>query len=168
MKKVFVYVSLILLIVSSFSCTESKTKTFNSVTELIEAKKSEVNFINASELKSIITSGEKIQLIDCRETIEFDSVCIKGAINIPRGLLESEISNKAPKHRQTIYVYCSDGNRSILAASVLPKLKYADVRVLKGGFENWKNECKDLVELHPVRGGKKTETTAKPSGGCGG
>ena len=135
---------------------------------MIDDAKSKVEFVSAVQLKAAMDKGEKYYLIDCRETAEFDSACIKGAINIPRGLLESQVAEKAPLHRTTVYIYCSNGDRSTLAATVLPRLKYADVHVLEGGFDVLKTKFPDLVEMTPVRGESKTKAPAKASGGCGG
>ncbi len=150
------------------SCTGKNLKTYNNVDEMVADAKKTVTFINAEELKKTMDSGKKFYLIDCRETAEFDSSCIKGAVNVPRGVIENEISNNAPKKKLTLLVYCNNGNKSILAATVLPKLKYTNVKVIEGGFDAIKTKFPDIIEMHPVRGGAKVKVPAKSSGGCGG
>ncbi|HRZ96081.1 MAG TPA: rhodanese-like domain-containing protein [Paludibacter sp.] len=167
-KKIIPFVWSILLVIFMLSCTGKEIKKYNNAKEMSDEAKKTVTFVSAENLKAAIDSGEKFYLIDCRETDEFDSACIKGAINIPRGLLESQIAEKAPAHRKTIFIYCSNGNRSTLAATVLPKLKYAHVKVLEGGIDNLKAKFPDLLELNPIRGDVKSKAPAKSSGGCGG
>ena len=77
------------------------------------------------------------------------------------------ISEKAPGKRKPLYIYCSNGDRSALAGTILPLLKYTDVKVLEGGFDNWQIRFPDLVELAPVRGAVKA-AVKKPAAGCGG
>ena len=167
-KKSIVFTVSVLSVIIMWSCAGSIEKKYKNTKEMIDDAKSKVEYVSVEKLKTIMDNGEKYYLIDCRETTEFDSACIKGAINIPRGLLESQVAEKAPAHRTTVYIYCSNGDRSTLAATVLPKLKYADVRVLEGGFDVLKTKFPDLVEMAPVRGEAKSKAPAKPSGGCGG
>ena len=71
---------------------------------MVADAKASVTFISAQDFKKKVESGEKYYLIDCREAVEFDSVCIKGAINIPRTVLEAQVSDKAPK-KEIQYIY---------------------------------------------------------------
>ncbi len=163
----------IIFILSAFTliltaCSGSDSKNFASVKEMVDDAKASVKWISADDFKQILESGNKFYLIDCRESEEFDSACIKGAISVPRGDLESNISEKAPRHRMPLYIYCSNGDRSALAAKVLPLLKYSNVKVISGGFNEWQIKYPELVELHPVRGAVSSSAPKKPSGGCGG
>jgi len=168
MKKLFIFVWSVLSVILMLSCSGNDIKKYNSVKEMTDDAKATVEFISAKDLKTVLESGDKFYLIDCRESDEFDSMCIQGAVNIPRGVLESEITEKAMNRKTTLYIYCSNGDRSALAANILPKLKYSNVKVLEAGFDNWKAKYPKLLELSPVRGDVKTKATAKPSGGCGG
>jgi len=158
----------VLSVIIMIGCSGKDIKKYNSIKEMTDDAKSSVEFISAVDLKTVLESGNKFYLIDCRESDEFDSMCIQGAINIPRGVLESEITEKALNRKTALYIYCSNGDRSALAANVLPKLKYSNVKVLEAGFDNWKAKYPKLLELNPVRGDVKTKAPAKPSGGCGG
>jgi rhodanese-related sulfurtransferase len=161
--------TLILFVAVLFmACGPKQPKEYAGPEELVKATAEKVNFISAEELKAVIDAHKQFYLIDIRETEEFDSACINAAVNIPRGVLEGSVSDKAPKHRQMVYVYCSKGDRSTLAAATLAKLKYANVKVLKGGFDNFKVKFPEMIELNPVRGGETKKAAAKPSGGCGG
>jgi rhodanese-related sulfurtransferase len=157
-----------ILVSGLFACTGKNTKEYASVTDMVKDAKTSVEFVSVADFKAELDKHAIMYLIDCREPQEFDSSCLKSAINIPRGTIESVISEKAPKHRQTLYIYCDNGNRSTLAANILPQLKYTDVKVIEGGFDAVKAKFPALVEMHPKRGDSTTKVTAKPSGGCGG
>lgn len=151
------------------SCGGIETKEFDSVKAMVEDAKSQVEFVSQEDFKAVLESEDaQFYLIDCREKNEFDTSCIQGAINIPRGLIEFKIGNEAPKRRQDVYIYCSNGERSALAASVLPYLKYTSVYVIESGFDTWQDKYPKLVEHHPKRGATQTKAPAAPSGGCGG
>ncbi|MDX9747198.1 MAG: rhodanese-like domain-containing protein [Paludibacter sp.] len=155
------------VIVLLASCGNTKQKTCETGIDLVEAVKEKVDFISVSDFRTVLDSGEKFYLIDCRESEEFNLACIQGALSVPRGILEDEIANQAPSKRVPLFIYCDNGNRSILAASVLPSLKYSCVKVIEGGFDAWQQAFPELVEHNPERGAAK-KTVAAPSGGCGG
>lgn len=166
-KSIILFLSAFIISILS-SCSGSDSKQFGSVKEMVDDAKASVKWISADDFKKILESGSKYYLIDCREAEEFDSACIKGAISVPRSDLENTISEKAPKHRLPLYIYCNNGDRSALAANILPLLKYSYVKVITGGFEGWTAAFPDLVELHPVRGNSSAAAPKKSSGGCGG
>ncbi len=149
------------------SCSGYDSRTFESAAAMVEDAKGKVEWISAGELSKVIEDGGIFYLVDVREQSEFDVSCIKGANSVPRGVLEDMISEKAPGKRKPLYVYCSNGDRSALAATILPLLKYSDVKVLEGGFDNWQTQFPDLVESAPVRGAVKV-AVKKPAAGCGG
>ena len=161
------YVIFLMCLVALISCQQISNKEAKNADELVTQAKANVRMISAVDFGKVVTSGEHFYLIDCREPEEFDSACIQNAINIPRGVLENEITNKAPKHQQTVYIYCDNGNRSTLAAEILPMMKYREVYVIEGGFDVVKSQLPQLVENAPVRAGVK-KAAIKASGGCGG
>lgn len=157
--------TLLVLVVSS--CISNEPESYENINEMTRAARDKVELITPEDVKLILESGKKFYLIDCRETEEFNVACIKGAMSVPRTVLEDEISTLAPGKRMPLLLYCQNGDRSVLAAQVLPYLKYRDVKVIEGGFDTWQNKFPELVEFNPVRGAVK-KTVAAPSGGCGG
>lgn len=149
------------------SCSGYDNRTFDSAAAMVDDAKGKVEWISAADMAKVLEDGHGFYLIDCREQSEFDVSCIKGAIPVPRGVLENMISEKAPRHRTPVYIYCSNGDRSALAATVLPLLKYSNVKVIEGGFDNWQTAYPDLVETAPVRGAVKA-APKKAAAGCGG
>ncbi|MDC8830707.1 rhodanese-like domain-containing protein [Alteromonas gilva] len=79
-------------------------------------------------------AAEKAQhecfVIDVREPSEHASSPAKGAINIPRGLLEMKILELVTDPGATIILHCASGARAMLAAEQLAKMGYQDVAVM--------------------------------------
>lgn len=86
-------------------------------------------------------------LIDVREPAEFASGHIRGAANIPRGVLEfqgdahpavANVVDPALSHKeQPVLVYCRTGGRAALAACALQELGFTNVCSIDGGITAW-------------------------------
>lgn len=75
-------------------------------------------------------------LIDIREPDEVRTGVIPGAVHVPRGVLEGAVERLA---RDTeIVLYCSGGNRSILAGASLQAMGFTRVSSLAGGTVMWR------------------------------
>lgn len=94
-----------------------------------------------------LTAGE-VLVVDVREADAFNQGHIRGAINIPRGLLEGA-ADPGYKHRdprlctaqdKTILVYCQSGGRSAMATWVLKQMGFERAYNLAGGLECWQAE----------------------------
>jgi len=94
--------------------------------------------------------AEKLQentplIIDVREPYEFDAMCIKDSINVPRGILESAcefdyeetIPQLAQARDKEVIVVCRSGRRSALAALVMQEMGFGNVVSLKTGLRGW-------------------------------
>lgn len=167
MKKYWILSLSSLLILLLGACSGNNLKTYNSVEEMVADAKASVTFISTDEFKNAMDKGGKYYLIDCRESAEFDSACISGAINVPRTVLDAQISNKAPKKRNTVYIYCSNSDKAALAATILPKFKYSKVKVIEGGFDAVSEKFPEMIEMNPVRDGAP-KAAPPATGGCGG
>ncbi len=82
---------------------------------------------------------EKAVLVDVRETREWNSGHLAGAVLLPlselrKGLSADELNRRIPKD-QIIYTHCAVGVRSCTAADILIKHGY-DVRALKPGYKD--------------------------------
>ena len=78
-------------------------------------------------------------LVDVRESDEFRSARIAGAVHLPRGFLELRVEEKLPDRDRPIVAYCAGGVRSLFAADTLARLGYKNVRSMRGGFGGWKD-----------------------------
>src|SRR5690606_37899549 len=93
--------------------------------------------ISVKELKEKIDNNEDFQLIDVRETFEYDTSNLDGE-NIPLAsvLLEKDkISKDKP-----VVVHCRRGKRSAQAINLLENEGYAIISNLKEGILAWKDE----------------------------
>lgn len=93
--------------------------------------------ITVEELKQKIDAKEDFQLIDVRETFEYETSNLDGA-NIPLAnvLLEKDkISKDKP-----VIIQCRSGKRSAQAIKLLENEGYTNLSNLQGGILAWKDE----------------------------
>lgn len=89
------------------------------------------------EAKQLVTSLDKVQLVDVRTEGEFANSHIAGAINLPitrfsrRNIAALELDQSQP-----VVTICLSAHRSIPATRSLQTLGY-DVRQLQGGMQAW-------------------------------
>lgn len=88
-------------------------------------------------------SDGDVLILDVRDPAELQSGGkLKGAINVPRGMLEFRADPASPyydKHfdkDRPVIVYCASGGRSALGGKVLKDLGYRAVYNL-GAFKDW-------------------------------
>ncbi len=120
--------------------------------DLVAQAKKLIQEIKPEALREYL--DDDLVVIDVREVDEFTQGSIPGAINIPRGVLEFELSRHpalncdphpvVSKPEQPIYLYCRSGGRSALATATLQNMGFANVWSLAGGFDAWTSQN------HPV------------------
>ncbi len=134
--------------------------------QMVAKARAGVDQIDIDQFNALLESDEYFTIIDVREADEFDEGSIPGAINIPRGILESKIANAkywdseglfVPEKDEAMILYGHKIERGVLAAESLVKLGYGNVRHLYGGWVVW-TEGPDAVEVEEV----------VEEGGCGG
>ena len=79
---------------------------------------------------------KKLYVLDVRDAGQFGKEHIPGAVNIEWRKVFAERA-KLPKDR-TILAYCNTGSFSAQAAMALRMAGYENVRILHGGFSEWK------------------------------
>lgn len=87
------------------------------------------------ELKVKLNSGEKIKILDVRESEEFEICALKDACLIPLDELGKRLSELDPN--EEIVLYCHHGMRSIHAALMLKQKGFQHVQSLQGGIDAW-------------------------------
>ena len=110
-----------------------------NINELLREAHELVPRITFDDASALVDDPNTI-ILDVREEQELrESGKIKGAIHVPRGLLEfvfrPEDYVKEPE-KMKILVYCAAGARAALAAKTLIYIGYKDVFNL-GGFKEW-------------------------------
>ena len=99
---------------------------------------SRVPEISAEEFGRSTARGA-VTLLDVREPDETAKGTLEGAVLLPRGLLEKHVHEHVTRRDTPVVVYCETGNRSALAADVLLRMGYTNVRNLAGGIERWRH-----------------------------
>ncbi|MFD0714038.1 sulfurtransferase TusA family protein [Paenibacillus sp. GCM10027626] len=90
------------------------------------------------EIHSKISSGTKLNIIDVREPAEYAFGRIPGAISIPLGQLEEQISSL--DRNKEYYVVCRTGSRSDLACQILTEKGFSQIKNVIPGMSAWTHE----------------------------
>ena len=91
--------------------------------------------ITPAELEQRLAAGERLTLLDVRETYEYTEAHLKGSLLIPLDQLALRLA-EVPKDKPVVAV-CRSGNRSGVAAGLLQRAGYTVVLNLKGGLVEW-------------------------------
>lgn len=96
-----------------------------------------MNVITTEQLLQKLDAGEKISVIDVRESEEVATGVIPGAKHIALGQIESSMDqlDKSVPH----YIVCKAGGRSAMACEILEENGY-DVTNIAGGMMDWDGE----------------------------
>ncbi len=95
--------------------------------------------ISVIKLKQRIDAGESINLLDVRETFEFDEFNLNGKL-IPLGELPGRLDEIEDWKDQEVIVHCRSGKRSATAQQFLLQSGFQNVRNLIGGVLDWQKE----------------------------
>ena len=109
--------------------------------ELVARARKQIREVAPQEIRDRLQTAA---LIDVREPQEYASGHLPRAVNIPRGMLEFEISSNphvggvtdpalADRSRHVV-LYCLSGGRAALAAVALQELGYTNVESIQGGI----------------------------------
>lgn len=90
--------------------------------------------------EEFIAGYRKVQLIDVRESADFENGHILGARNIPLSQLKSRLIEIRPD--KPVYLYAQSEVVSGRAALLLKKKGYKELYHLKGGFKMWTGKIK--------------------------
>src|ERR671933_1823310 len=100
-----------------------------SYTDLVADARTRVPEVSVQDVLALQRSRTPVVLIDVREQAEVNLGKIPGALHISRGTLEGKIEGAVARDAKVV-LYCSGGNRSLLAGDVLRHMGYADVSSL--------------------------------------
>lgn len=91
--------------------------------------------IRVQELKERLDKGDKLVLLDVRESWEFSMAKIDGAVLISLGELPQSL-DQLDKEAEII-CYCHHGMRSADATGFLVQQGFPNVKNLEGGIDAW-------------------------------
>jgi rhodanese-related sulfurtransferase len=114
--------------------------------DLVADAKARVHEVAPAEAEAAL--GEVDLLIDVREPAEYQEGHLRGAINIPRGMLEFKLSSDAAleDRGRRVLLYCKGSGRAALAAVAMQEMGYLQVASLAGGFDAWRDEGREVVQ----------------------
>ncbi|MGF7185633.1 rhodanese-related sulfurtransferase [Desulfitispora alkaliphila] len=95
----------------------------------------QVTNISAQQVGDLIESEAGLIIIDVRELHEFQEGHIPGALLIPLGLLQQNITTIDAD--RPIILVCRSGNRSMQAAQFFLKEGFTNIYNLSGGMKDW-------------------------------
>jgi glyoxylase-like metal-dependent hydrolase (beta-lactamase superfamily II)/rhodanese-related sulfurtransferase len=96
--------------------------------------------IEPDELAMDIPHDSLLEVIDVRKASEFDAGHVKGALNAPLDTLMDPVNVAMIDDANNLYVHCAGGYRSVIAASILKRHGYHNLRNVLGGYGKIKLE----------------------------
>jgi len=103
---------------------------------IVEDAKGRIREVSVAETREHVANGAS--LIDVREDNEFEAEHAAGAKHMGRGVIDRDIVQTFPVKDTELILYCGGGYRSALAADMLQKMGYTNVRSMAGGWTAWK------------------------------
>ena len=105
--------------------------------DLVLAAKALIHETALPEAAALIRDADV--LLDVREPQEFAAGHLPGAINIPRGLLEFQLSGTPALGARDLraVLYCKTSGRAALAAQTMQAMGYLNVQSIAGGYDAW-------------------------------
>lgn len=122
-----------------------------AVKQKVESAQKHVKTIGMEEYRKIVDNPGTALIVDVREPQEYAAGHIPGAINIPRGVIETQIwkhvgsAGKADVERP-IVLQCQSGKRATLAAQTLGELGFTQTSAVIMNLDDWKQSGNPFVK----------------------
>ncbi len=94
--------------------------------------------IEADELAMDIPFDSHLLVLDVRKETEFADGHVKDALNLPLGNMSDPGSLAMLEESDNLYVHCGGGYRSVIAASLLKRQGFHNLRNIQGGWNSIK------------------------------
>jgi len=104
--------------------------------------------VEPEELAMDMPHDNKLEVIDVRKPAEFEAGHVKGATNVPLNTMMDPLNIAMIDMDNNLYVHCAGGYRSVIAASLLKRQGYHNLRNVLGGFAKMK-ELKNMPIVTP-------------------
>jgi rhodanese-related sulfurtransferase len=114
-----------------------------SYADLVNDARTRIPEVTVSDVRAMQEAGTPVVLVDVRDQSEVNLGFIPGALHISRGTLEGKIERAVARDAKVV-LYCSSGNRSLLAGDMLRQMGYGDVSSLAGGIRAWVEQGGEL------------------------
>jgi hydroxyacylglutathione hydrolase len=96
--------------------------------------------IEPDELAMDIPHDDRLEVLDVRKESEYDAGHVQGATNAPLDSLKDIFNIALISTENNLYVHCAGGYRSVIAASLLKRQGYHNLRNVLGGFSKMKDQ----------------------------
>ena len=113
--------------------------------DLVDDARARVPEVTVTDVRAMQQAGKPVVLLDVRDQSEVNLGMIPGAMHVSRGTLEGKVERAVAREAKLV-LYCSSGNRSLLAGDMLRQMGYSDVSSLAGGIRAWVEQGGDLDE----------------------
>lgn len=103
--------------------------------------------MSTAEMKSRLDSGEEMLMLDVRGADEYAGELghIPDSRNIPLGELAQRLAELGDNRDRSIAIVCRTDKRSAKAAEVLMRVGFSNIRVVRGGMEQWNREGREIA-----------------------
>ena len=98
--------------------------------------------VEADELMMDIPFDKNLVVMDVRRPVEFAEGHLSEAINIPLNEMTDPGSIANIEDRHNLYIHCASGYRSVIAASLLKRQGFHNLRNVAGGWDRIKEQQK--------------------------
>lgn len=106
--------------------------------------------IEPEELAMDIPHDNKLEVIDVRKPGEYEDGHIKGANNVPLDTMRETLTLATIDDDNNLYIHCAGGYRSVIAASLLKRQGFHNLRNVLGGFGKMK-DIKNMPVVYPAK-----------------
>ncbi len=106
--------------------------------------------LSMAVVRKVMEKGTPFTLLDVRNPDEAARAHVPGAINIPLPRLERD-ANAALSRELPLFVHCQSGYRAGIAASLLERMGFDDVRHVTDGPEAWSARKPRIARAHRHR-----------------
>lgn len=103
--------------------------------------------IEADEFAMDLPFDEKIVVVDVRSEDEYESGHVVDAINLPLTSMADPGSLALLEENENLYIYCSNGDHGIMAAAIMKKQGFHNLRTIVDGWNAIRQEKKIKTEL---------------------
>lgn len=117
----------------------------------VDAAQKHVRTIGMDEYRTLVNNPGSALIVDVREPHEYAAGHVPGAINIPRGLIESQIWNHVGSSEKTdkerpIILQCQSGKRATLASQTLQELGFTHTTAVIMNLDDWQKVGNPFVK----------------------
>lgn len=100
--------------------------------------------ISPADVQKLLAEGQ-IVLVDCRETAEWETAKIDGAVLMPMSNWANEVAQLQQLTGKHLVVHCHHGGRSLRVVRWLRDNGFPDAQNMAGGIDAWSLEIDPSV-----------------------